>query len=316
MQFLLNAWPYDRWGGIESLANTVREADTLGFDGFALPEHLFTPPEHVEGFGNNVWYDPFVLAANLAGRTQRIRFVFKVLVVPLRHPVHTARMAATLDQVSGGRLTIAIGAGWCETDFAAVGIPFDQRGARTDEYLAAMRSWWLEDRPSADGTFGRYGDAIAEPKCLQRPHVPLWIGGDGRASVRRAGAFGDGWAPMPAQLDFNQAVWTMRRIRGLAEDLGREGDALDFVWRLGLGAPDESMVRVHRAVHSESGFNIDRHETAEQTLEAIQQFADAGVSVLEVSFAWTSPAEYRERAHRFAEEILPHVPGRKVESQG
>ena len=306
VRFLANSWPYDRWEGGDALSRAVQTADALGIDGWCLSEHLFTSPEHREGFGNDTWYDPFILASHLAARTQRIRIVFKVLVVPLRHPLHTARMAATLDVLSAGRLTLGVAAGWCEPDFRAVGVPFEARGSRTDEYLATMRSWWTDEQPSAAGTFGAFEDVIAQPRCVQVPHVPLWIGGSGEPSFRRAADFGDGWAPMPANHSFDEAARMMRRIRERAETQGRDPGALDFVWRLGIGDPDPAMVRVHRSVHAgQDEFRSDHAHTAQEAIEAVGRFAEAGVTDLELGFAWNSPQDYEDKLRWIADAVLP-----------
>jgi probable F420-dependent oxidoreductase len=285
------------------MIETLSHADTLGFDGIVLPEHLFTPPEHIEQYGNEHWYDPFIVASYLAARTTNLRLVFKVLVIPLRHPLHTARMAATLDQLSRGRLTIGVASGWAEADFVAVGASFPDRGKRTDEYLDAMRGWWTEEAPTASGTFGSYANVIAQPRCLQRPHVPLWIGGSGAPSVRRAALFGDGWAPMPSQIRLKEASQTMVAIRQRAANAGRR-QALDFVWRLDVGRVDPAKTRIHRPRHNESPVPGPVPESPAEVLKAVRRLASYGVTVIEVSFVWSTASDYRQRLDWIARNVI------------
>jgi probable F420-dependent oxidoreductase len=135
--------------------------------------------------------------AYVAAKTERIRLVAAVLVVPHRPAVLAAKMLATLDVLSGGRLVVGIGAGWLKTEFdAVVTTPFPDRGAVTDEYIDAFRVLWTEASPKFDGRYTRFDGIVLEPKPVQRPHPPIWVGGEGPAALRRAARVGDAWYPI------------------------------------------------------------------------------------------------------------------------
>src|SRR5436305_898908 len=137
------------------------------------------------------------LAAYLAAVTAKPRVVLAVLVVPHRPAVLAAKMLSTIDVLSGGRLTIGIGAGWLKAEFDAVVItPFAERGAVTDEYLAAFRTLWTKEKPRIDGRYVHYDGLVLEPKPAQKPHPPIWVGGESGPSLRRAAGFGDAWYPI------------------------------------------------------------------------------------------------------------------------
>jgi len=133
--------------------------------------------------------------AYVAARTSRIRLGTSVLIMPYRNPVATAKMFATLDQMSGGRVIAGVGVGWCEAEFAALGVPFHERGVRTTEYLRIWQACWAPDPVAFQGQFLSFADMYIKPKPLQQPHPPIWIGGSSRAALRRAAAFAQVWQP-------------------------------------------------------------------------------------------------------------------------
>ena len=137
------------------------------------------------------------LAAWLAAATARIRLVLAVLVVPHRPAVLAAKQLTTIDVLSGGRLTVGIGAGWLKAEFdAVVTTPFAERGAVTDEYVAAFRTLWTEKKPRITGKYVHYDGLLLEPKPVQQPHPPIWVGGESGPSLRRAAKLGDAWYPI------------------------------------------------------------------------------------------------------------------------
>ena len=129
----------------------------------------------------------------VAAATSRVGIGTSVLVIPLRPPVLMAKMLATIDQLSGGRVILGAAAGWLESEFEALGVPFQERGARTDEALMAMRRLWTEDPVNAD--LPVHHAALVNMRAKPQPirHIPLWVGGNGPAALRRAAAIGDGW---------------------------------------------------------------------------------------------------------------------------
>jgi len=191
--------------GILALA---REGERLGLHSTMVADHIVFPveshstyPYTVDGKHPSVGdaLDAFSILGLVAGATERVRLVTSVLVLPYRNPVLTAKMAASLDVLSGGRLTLGVGAGWLKEEFEALGSPaFEARGAVTDEWLAIFKQLWSQSPASFDGRFHRYVDIRCEPFPVQKPHPPIWVGGHSRAALRRTARRGDGWHPVGA----------------------------------------------------------------------------------------------------------------------
>jgi probable F420-dependent oxidoreductase len=182
------------------IIETACKAEELGFDAVLLNDHIIVDgsPRALPSWGNT--YDPLIVLSYIAARTARIRLGTSVLIMPYRNPVATAKMMATLDQMSGGRLIAGVGTGWCEAEFAALGVPFHERGARTTEYLRIWQACWAPDPVTFHGRFFAFDDMYTKPKPLQQPHPPIWIGGASHAALRRAAEFAQVWQPTPMAL--------------------------------------------------------------------------------------------------------------------
>jgi len=188
----------------ERVAAVARHAEGLGFESVWVPEHLVLPthiasrypyaPDGVAPFSPDAPHlDPLVLLTHVAAATTRIRLGTSVYLLPLRHPLVTARLAMSLDVLSGGRLTLGVGVGWLAEEFQAAGIDFQTRAARTRECVRALRTLWTESEPEFHGRFFSFGPVRFEPKPVQKPHPPIVFGGETEAALRRAAALGDGW---------------------------------------------------------------------------------------------------------------------------
>ena len=154
--------------------------------------------------------------AFVAGKTSRLRLVTSVTVVPHRPAVLQAKMLATIDVLSNGRLTFGIGAGWMKEEFQALGVPpFPERGAVTDEYLDAFRELWTKDDPRFEGRHVKFADILFEPKPVQKPHPPIWVGGESGPALRRTARIGDAWYPIGTnpqhRLELDEALPGRRR---------------------------------------------------------------------------------------------------------
>jgi probable F420-dependent oxidoreductase len=155
-----------------------------------------------------------------AAHTSRIRVGVSVLIMPYRNPIATAKALATLDRMSGGRLTVGVGVGWNEEESAALGVPFHERGARTNEYLRLWQACWAPGEVSFAGKFFSFADMHVNPKPMQQPHPPIWIGGASGAALRRAARFATVWQPTP--LPVAQLVERRDALRRACETAGRE----------------------------------------------------------------------------------------------
>jgi probable F420-dependent oxidoreductase len=172
------------------------------------------------------WLDPMIALSFAAAATRTIRLATGVLLVPEHNPVTLAKQAASLDLLSGGRLALGIGVGWSKEEFAALGIPFERRGTRTDEYVSAMRTLWRDDPASFSGEFVEFADIRVNPKPVGDGRIPIIVGGNSDAALRRAARTGDGWygfnLTSPAH-----ARERITRLRALCETTGRDPSELD-----------------------------------------------------------------------------------------
>src|SRR3979490_204754 len=180
----------------------VKRAEQLGYDMLAVPEHFIIPRKHVELSGPHYFHST-VAQAYIAGATQRIRVNSLVTLLPLQHPVIMAKALSTADWMSSGRITVTFGVGWDAEEFKILGVPFHERGRMADEYLAAIVELWTSDSPEFDGKYVSFKDVAFEPKPVQKPHLPIWMGGDAEAMLKRAARYASGWFPWLAKPEAN-----------------------------------------------------------------------------------------------------------------
>jgi probable F420-dependent oxidoreductase len=176
-------------------ARVAALAERLGYDSLWAGEHVVVPSPRVDPSPmepDEPILDPLVALAHLAGHTERVLLGTGLIVLPQRNPLVLAKQAASVDVLSGGRLILGIGVGYLEPEMTAIGVPMEARGARSDEYLAAMRSLWHDDAPAYDGRYASFGGVDAYPRPVQRP-LPIVVGGHTEAAFRRAARHGDGW---------------------------------------------------------------------------------------------------------------------------
>jgi probable F420-dependent oxidoreductase len=192
-----------------------REAEARGFESIWVAEHvvLFDDYDSVYPYAEDGKFpgdaetgllEPLTALTYLAAVTDRIRLGTGICLVPQRNPVYTAKQVVDLDALSGGRVDFGIGIGWLREEFEALGVPFERRGLRTDEYLQIMRSLWTEPTSSFEGELYTLPECRMYPKPVQTPHPPVHVGGESVAAMRRAARFGQGWYSfnrLPADLD-------------------------------------------------------------------------------------------------------------------
>jgi probable F420-dependent oxidoreductase len=231
--------PHAREQVVERIQVVARQAEALGYhslwaaDHIVLPTHLTSKyPYHPEGKfpidpAEN-FLEPLTVLSYVAACTTNIRLGTGVLIIPYRNPVVTAKTLATLDVLSRGRVILGAGVGWMAEEFAFLNTPYRERGARTDEYLKAIKALWTEEEPAFQGRFVQFSDLRCEPKPVQKPHPPIWIGGHSQAALRRTATLADGW--------YGHVLWRnpealpreIQTIKELAEQAGRDPRSLTY----------------------------------------------------------------------------------------
>ncbi|MGH2829951.1 MAG: LLM class F420-dependent oxidoreductase [Actinomycetota bacterium] len=261
----------------------AQTAEELGFESLWTVEHTVVPigyesryPYSIDGRmpGEGVPIgDPLIWLAYAAAVTQRIRLATGIVILPQRNPLTLAKEISTLDVLSGGRVILGIGIGWLREEFDALGVAFEDRAARTDEYVDVMRTVWRQDEPSYAGATVRFGKLYSSPKPAQAGGPPIVVGGHSEAAARRAGRIGDGFFPYTIE-DPLEAVKLFDVARQAARDAGRDPGALEFTT---AGAMD---------------------------LDGAKRFADAGVHRLVIPPLGKSSEDLKQFLGTFAENVI------------
>jgi probable F420-dependent oxidoreductase len=224
----LGLFALNQHAGPEALERLAPLAEELGYDSLWMGEHVVVPdprrpPSPMEP--DEPIHDPLVALAFAAAHTTSIRLATGIVILPQRNPVVLAKQLASLDSISSGRLIAGIGVGYLEPEMTAVGVPMKRRGARADEYLAAMRALWEQERPSFEGEFVRFDGVNAHPRPVQRP-LPVVIGGHTEAAHRRAARSGQGWYGF--MLDLEQTAQQVAGLRRALSQAGRDPGELEL----------------------------------------------------------------------------------------
>ena len=254
------AWEENaQWSDVVSIA---RAADRLGYDYLTCSEHVAVPDPDADVRGGRYW-DPLSVFGSLSAVTTRIRFATYVLVLGYHHPLAIAKRYGTLDQVSGGRLVLGVGVGTLQGEFDLLGVPFHDRGRRADEALRTLRASFGVARPEFHGEYYDYEGVVVEPHGAQR-EIPVWVGGQGARSLRRAVELGDGWAPFGLKPQAARSLW----------------EAAD--------KPDLDMVL-------QTVRPIDAVRDADRAIDALEELRAAGATHASLRFAHRSPADFIEQ---------------------
>jgi probable F420-dependent oxidoreductase len=245
-------------------ARLAQLAEAAGFDSVFAVDHVVFPDNYTSTYPYSptgrlpvgragAFPDPLIWIAFAAAVTTRLRFMTSVIILPQRNPLLLAKQVATLDHMSGGRFELGIGVGWLKEEFQAMGVPFERRGKRADEYIAAMQALWAEDGASFDGEFVKFRQVSCNPKPLGR--VPIIVGGHSEAAARRAGRLGDGFFPsVGAQVDTMPLFDVARRV---AAEAGRDPAHIEMI----AGCPDllpSSTVEPKAAIEERARRGISR----------------------------------------------------------
>lgn len=196
----------------------VRMAEELGYGFAMISDHVAITPDVYEMYPTP-FYDPLVVLGQLAAATESLELGTSVLVLPYRHPLLVARMVASLDQLSKGRMILGVGTGWSPSEFAALGVAFDRRGAISDEYLAVITEAWRTEQLTFHGEFIDFEDIHTGPGPAGGRALPVWVGGNGVSALRRAARFGAAWHPMDIPIGWLKKEG-MPMLQRIADELG------------------------------------------------------------------------------------------------
>jgi probable F420-dependent oxidoreductase len=302
---------------VESMTKIAVEGEAMGFDYLTMTDHVVLPDTKVPGYpysesgefyedAPTERHEQLLGMAYIAAKTTRIRLVAAVLVVPHRPAVLAAKMLATLDVLSGGRLVVGIGAGWLKAEFDAVVVtPFAERGAVTDEYIDAFRVLWTERAPRFAGRYVRFDGIVLEPKPLQRPHPPIWIGGESGPAVRRAARVGDAWYPIGSNnrhlLDTLPRLRSgIARLRKATADVGRDPASVGIVYRVkryGAAVPPVASDGERRLFSGSEG----------ELIADLRTLRDLGVTALDIDFGRPDTAAVIAEMRRFRAAVIDKI---------
>ena len=291
------------------LSAILGAGERLGFASVMVADHIILPakinspyPYTVQGnfVSEGECFEQLALMSFVAGRTETLRIVSSVMIVPHRNPVFNAKALATIDVLSDGRVTVGIGVGWMEEEFQALqAADFKHRGAVTDEYVAIFKKLWTGEPVSHNGRFYSFGEVICQPRPIQKSGPPIWIGGHSNPALRRVARFGDGWHPVGATAASPLPPEEMRQkldvIRGLMDAGGRDFGKLQVSYKAPVydgGVPPKGEKR--------------RLFTggADAALGDIATFQGLGVHELVFDFRAPSLNECLDRMQQFGETIL------------
>jgi probable F420-dependent oxidoreductase len=290
------------------LMDAARQAETLGYDSIwaadriVIPWQIRTPyPYSIdEQFivpADRPFLEPLTCLAFLAGCTERVQLGISVLVMPYRHPVYWAKIATTIDHLSRGRLILGVGIGWMVEEFDALGAPFKERGAVSDEQLEAIERLWSDERPHFEGRFYRFRDIAFYPKPFQQPRIPVWVGGEGERAQRRAGRYGDAWFPYFVRITPSELAHRFERVRQAATEAKRDAEAVSLSCCLPIEVTEEPVPQ-----------DADRlRGSPEQLAAALGAFERIGVRHVGLQFMVPSWPRRLEQIERFAREVMPEL---------
>lgn len=310
-----------RTATLREMGSYLRRAEGLGFEVAVTIDHLLTtPPAYA-----CTWLEPLCLLSALAGVTERIRLGSMVLVLPLRNPVYFAKEWATLDVLSGGRTVLGVGVGWHAEEFALMGVPHRERGRRMDECLEIVRALWAGERVTYQGRYYRFKDLTIEPRPLQRPHPPIWIGGGSQPFEKvygqtvtnidpvlsRIARYADTWVPhSSATPEMVRGDW--EKILTFSARAGRKAPLSkvysNFVYVLGRGERPEAAAPSFAAF---SGMDLDYWRTyylLGEAPELVERIRARIAALGGMDWVVLNPLSFDpEQLDRLARDVLPHL---------
>jgi probable F420-dependent oxidoreductase len=274
--------------------------DQLGYNAITTSEHFAMPYGEVPRLGP-YWTHALSVLAFVAGTTERVRLDASVLVLPYHHPLALAKALSTIDVLSGGRLNVSVGVGHAEREFEALGVPFEDRGPISDEMLDAVSILWSDDKPSYHGHFFDIEGLAFEPKPVQRPRPPIYVGGNSKPALRRAARY-EGWQPNPTDFEFHEVAPLFDYLREQPEFAGKE-DSFELHWLKPPSGVDPPLPFTDASDSARTAYR-------DRLIEGLEAMAAQGVTRTPVPAPPTrSLDELLAYVQWFDEEIVPRLAG-------
>jgi probable F420-dependent oxidoreductase len=284
------------------IATVAVAAEKAGFHGFGFTDHPAPTQRWLEAGGHDA-LDPFVAMGFAAAHTTTLRLIPNIVVLPYRNPFVVAKAGATLDLISEGRFTLAVGVGYLKREFAALGVDFDKRAAVFEESLQVIRDIWTTDDLTVDGRHFSAKGITAHPKPVSTPHPPIWVGGNTAAARLRVAKYAQGWCPfrapaLLAQTARTAALETVEHLKAGIDDLRRR---LDDAGR-DPGGVDVTFTNDAGGSPGSDGFNADEFLSGAAELES------AGVTWIQVTVPGDSLARAVDTIESFGRDVIAKAP--------
>jgi probable F420-dependent oxidoreductase len=276
------------------LISLAVKAEQQAYSSVWVREHLFHSTYVAERLGDKPYHDALTVLTSIACATKVVRLGTSVLVLPWHDPARLGKMLATLDHLSGGRVTLGVGVATTRDEYDNLGVDFTTRGKRMDEIIGALQALWTQEMPKFSGTFYNYSGLKFSPKPLQKPYPPLLIGGSSRAAHLRTARFGDGWHALrqsPAQIADGRA-----RIIALTEAAGRDSSGLEFSLTIPIRFTDKPPGKSVMDRTALTG-------TEEDIVETVVAYRDAGLDEIVISDSSADMDSNTEVMVRFMERV-------------
>ncbi len=291
----------NNWGIAEPLSVLAMGplAEALGYDSIWVMDHLLNSGYIRERLDDKPYYHPLATLSYLAATTRRVRLGTSVMVLPYHNPVELAKYAATLDQISGGRLILGVGAGAMREEFDALGVPFGQRGALTNESMEIMKELWTNPDPHYKSPRWNLAGFKFAPKPAQQPTIPLWVGGSSPGALRRAATIGNGWHP--TGLSPEEFRTGREEVRKLAAEAGRNPDALIMSMRVEVEVGGKASSQRAAARARLPGDNAD------QMIAGIRAYQRVGVDHIVLALNSGDITSITTLMADIAQRVVPHL---------
>jgi probable F420-dependent oxidoreductase len=298
---------------LEGIRTMAQRGEALGYEYLTIPDHLVIPRTYnheypysdtgeMPGGGAGDCLDQLTVMTYAAAVTTTPRLLTSVLVVPHRPAVLTAKMFSTIDVLSEGRVTVGVGAGWMKEEFEALGTPpHAERGKVTDEYIRAFKELWTQENPSMQGDYVNFSDVIFDPKPVQKPHPPIFIGGESGPAFRRVIELGDGWYPIGAnprnRMDTRERYKAnVEKLHAQSEEKGREPASITLAFWANWAGIEETT--------ADDGSRRIFMGSSEEIASDVEFFREMGVSVLNFNFLSPTLSEALDKMELYAKDIL------------